>query len=250
MNLKKLGTGRTAEVFLTEDGKALKLYYDWYPKAAMEAEKCNAELLEGLNVPAPKFYGKVEYEGKDGLLYDAMQGQSLMPRFITGEKQAILELALLHRQILANRCEEAEDIKKRLSGLIKAADLPECIKAKALEKLTNLPDGENLLHMDFHPDNVMQSENGLFVIDWNNMAKGAPLFDIARTAMLLEYSMPPEEVRALFDPEIRKAATDIYLEAMGTTREEIADYFYVIFASRAGECTFERDMLMNLLEER
>lgn len=248
MKMKRLGVGRTAEVFLTEDGKALKLFYDGFAQGAIDVEKRNAELVSGLPISTPKFYGETSCEGRRGLLYDVVQGESLLPGFISGDPQAISGMAKLHKQIWENVCPEAEDIKARLAWQIDEADLPETVKAAAKEKLQSLPDGENLLHMDFHPDNVMETKDGLVVIDWNNMAKGVYLFDVARTAYLLQYSAMPPEAEGVFPAELRKNVADAYLQAMDITREEIADYMIVIFASRAGECTAERDMLLELLE--
>ncbi len=45
--------------------------------------------------------------------------------------------------------------------------------------------GDSLLHMDFHPLNVMLSSDGPVVLDWANAARGDPLVDVATTWVLL-----------------------------------------------------------------
>jgi aminoglycoside phosphotransferase (APT) family kinase protein len=45
--------------------------------------------------------------------------------------------------------------------------------------------GDALLHMDFHPLNVMLSSNGPVVIDWTRASRGDPLVDVAATWVLL-----------------------------------------------------------------
>jgi hypothetical protein len=42
-------------------------------------------------------------------------------------------------------------------------------------------DGGRLLHVDFHPDNVLLSARGPVVIDWANARSGDPAFDVAMT---------------------------------------------------------------------
>lgn len=42
-------------------------------------------------------------------------------------------------------------------------------------------EGERLLHLDLHPDNVLLSERGPIVIDWTNARAGDPALDIALT---------------------------------------------------------------------
>ena len=41
--------------------------------------------------------------------------------------------------------------------------------------------GERLLHLDFHPDNVLLSRRGPVVIDWSNARAGEPALDVAMT---------------------------------------------------------------------
>ncbi len=42
-------------------------------------------------------------------------------------------------------------------------------------------EGERLLHLDFHPDNVLLSGRGPVVIDWTNARAGEPSLDVAMT---------------------------------------------------------------------
>ena len=44
---------------------------------------------------------------------------------------------------------------------------------------------ESLVHMDFHPVNIMLSNDGSVVLDWTNAARGDPLVDVAATWVLL-----------------------------------------------------------------
>lgn len=45
--------------------------------------------------------------------------------------------------------------------------------------------GDTLLHMDFHPLNVMLSREGPMVLDWTRASRGDPLVDVAATWVLL-----------------------------------------------------------------
>jgi aminoglycoside phosphotransferase (APT) family kinase protein len=49
-------------------------------------------------------------------------------------------------------------------------------------RLHEIPfESERLLHMDFHPDNVLLSPSGPVVIDWTNARRGTPALDVAMT---------------------------------------------------------------------
>ncbi len=43
------------------------------------------------------------------------------------------------------------------------------------------PPGDRLLHLDFHPLNVILSPSGPVVVDWTNARRGDPVLDVAMT---------------------------------------------------------------------
>jgi streptomycin 6-kinase len=45
--------------------------------------------------------------------------------------------------------------------------------------------GDRLLHLDLHPDNVILSPRGPFVIDWTNARRGDPALDVALTWVIV-----------------------------------------------------------------
>jgi aminoglycoside phosphotransferase (APT) family kinase protein len=52
-------------------------------------------------------------------------------------------------------------------------------------------EGEELLHLDLHPDNVILTEAGPSVIDWPNVARGPALGDVAYTWIILMTAAEP-----------------------------------------------------------
>jgi aminoglycoside phosphotransferase (APT) family kinase protein len=87
------------------------------------------------------------------------------------------------------------------------ADLLDQLHAiDAPDWLRTLDDGTKVLHLDFHPMNVMMTSRGPVVIDWSNAAKGAPLTDVGLTYVLVTCpDMPaPRIVQVMVDP-LRKA---------------------------------------------
>ena len=45
--------------------------------------------------------------------------------------------------------------------------------------------GDRLLHLDLHPDNVILSPVGPFVVDWTNARRGDPAADVALTWLIV-----------------------------------------------------------------
>src|SRR5439155_3508787 len=57
--------------------------------------------------------------------------------------------------------------------------------------LARLPDGDALCHGDFHPGQLMASGDRYAAFDWSGAKRGDPLFDYARTRVLLSIGEPP-----------------------------------------------------------
>src|SRR5688572_4905981 len=54
--------------------------------------------------------------------------------------------------------------------------------AELHDRLHEIPyEGERLLHLDLHPENVLVSPRGPVVIDWTNARAGEPALDVALT---------------------------------------------------------------------
>jgi Ser/Thr protein kinase RdoA (MazF antagonist) len=75
--------------------------------------------------------------------------------------------------------------------------------AKLLDRLHSIPapewlpspvgEGNVLLHLDLHPENVILTAGGPVVIDWPNAARGPAAADVAHTWIVLACSLPPED---------------------------------------------------------
>jgi len=94
-------------------------------------------------------------------------------------------------------------------------------EANLLRRIEDAGVGKSvLLHLDFHPLNVMtDGENIIAVLDWANAAVGDPRFDIARTLSILQLEgthpgIAPKRVRAVIE-NFEKNWLQGYTEARG-----------------------------------
>ena len=73
-----LARGRTAEVFVWKDGQVLKLFLEKYPaeQVAYEARVTGAIYKAGL--PAPAVGGVVEVDGRRGIIFERVDGPSML----------------------------------------------------------------------------------------------------------------------------------------------------------------------------
>jgi aminoglycoside phosphotransferase (APT) family kinase protein len=74
---------------------------------------------------------------------------------------------------------------------------------EAPPELASAGPGETLIHLDFHPENVLMSPNGPVVIDWTNARSGDPALDVALTWVIAATSGGPLG-RLLVRPYVRR----------------------------------------------
>jgi len=155
-----IGKGRTAEVYAWGEGCILKLYQSWMPGSAVEKEYHATQAAQAAGVPVPNTYDLVQLEGRHGIVFEKIEGISLLSELqIKPWKLFAIsrKLGELHAQIhqsyapveLSNQRQQIEN------GIEAATDIIETDKHMIRGYLMQLPDGEFLCHGDFHPDNIL-----------------------------------------------------------------------------------------------
>ena len=191
-----VGIGKTATVYKWKEGKVLKLFYHGYPQCAVEKEFTNAKAISDLDFAKPKVYELVFYIGRMGIIYDKVEGESLLDWVTkTGDIQRCATyMADLHKNIIQNRVSNVPNYKELLEhNIVNALSINPQKRKEILEMLDRLQDGNTLCHGDFHPGNIIISAGHTVVIDFMNVCHGYCLYDIARTVYLVEYTPVPEE---------------------------------------------------------
>lgn len=244
MNLGEIvGVGNTATVHEWENGKVVKLFHEGYSYQAAIREFENAIAVNDMDFQKPKAYEFITYKGKHGIVYDKVMGESLLDWTLrTGNlKECAILMAKAHKAILKHDIRNVPDYKDFLIYQINKASIAKEERQNALHMTDQLEDGTTLCHGDFHPGNVMLSQDSVSVIDFMNVCRGNRLYDIARTVYLIEYTpVPsgadnPEEIRNL-----KKTLSRLYLEQMNLTKDSIKDYLSAISVARKGECPQEQ----------
>lgn len=240
---KIIGIGNTATAYEWEEDKVLKLFYQAYPKEAVEKEFHNAKAISNFKFATPKAYEIISSGDRVGIVYDRVEGESLLDWVMrTGDAQKCATyMAKLHKEIIQNKITNVPNYKGFLKyNILNAPSANSKEQEATLQKLNKLKDGNTLCHGDFHPGNILLSNGHTVVIDFMNVCRGDFLYDVARTVFLVEYTPVPAEVadkKMLL--RLKKTLADLYLMEMNITRERIQDYLSVIISARAGECPNE-----------
>lgn len=191
-----LAEGRTAEVFDLGDGRVLKLLRHGFPSGLLDVEAEKTAAVHAAGVPAPAVHERRLVDGRPGIVMDRIDGVSMVDRIRSAPWTAGRcghRLAAVHTRVLEAAGTGLPDIKDRLAGAIDATDLPVRHRSVAKDALLRLPDGDRVLHGDFHPLNVIVDDDRMTVIDWVDASAGSPSADVARTTWLMSPVVIPIE---------------------------------------------------------
>ena len=185
-----LATGRTADVYAWGEDRVVKVLRTGFPDELGEAEARAASLAGRAGIGAPAFFGPTRVEGRYGLVYERVDGDSMMAQLIA-RPWSVGRLAAVLGRLHAGMHEASGDalppfrheFVAALRGAARYAG--DAATSAALGRVDALPDGSSLCHGDFHPGNVMMSASGPRAIDWIDASCGPPAADVARTLFLL-----------------------------------------------------------------
>lgn len=183
-----IGEGKTAKI-LREGERAYKLY----PSGSEERIKDEIELqsyARKAGLPVPEAYGVKRMEEGPALEMDYIPGRTLVwPRMDRiKRKEAFQSMVTLQCTIHKVDAQGLPRMNDRLAHKIKTNPLLEKATADGLLRwLNGLDEGKtSLCHGDFHPMNILNDGEKLWVIDWRNAASGDPLADACRTYLILQ----------------------------------------------------------------
>ena len=191
-----LGKGFMAEVFVWEEGRVLKLFHAGVEPAHAEREYKATRAVYEAGLPVPACYELIEIEGRSGIVFERVDGVSMM-RYVQRKPWTTFrltrQLAELHAHIHRCACPvELPSQREWFASRIEGVDLSESEKETVRRSLAALPDGASICHGDFHPENVLLTSRGPVVIDWDSATRGHPLGDVACTSRLFRNAgLPP-----------------------------------------------------------
>ena len=246
-NYALIGKGATADVFAWSEGRILKLYKDWMPAIAVEQEYSATRAAQAAGAPVPATYELVEMDGRHGIVFERIEGISLMAELLAKPWKLFSiarQLGELHAQIheIQAPVELRTQRQQIKNGIEMTQDIVEAEKQVVQSYLMQLPEGESLCHGDFHPDNILLSARGPIIIDWMTGSRGHPSADVARTALLFQTAGLPPGVPVYIRLLINTSRTLLhtiylnrYLQLHPTERQEIDRWRLPLIAARLRE---------------
>ncbi len=239
--LQKLATGRTAEVYAWESGQIVKVYFPQFPRADAEHEARIATAVQAAGIACPRFYGLTEVAGRPALVYERIPGQP-MAEIVQRQPWRIPQLARrmahLHRAMHQSSAASGLPLQREKyhSRIEHNPQIDLNLKQTLLKRLETLPEANRICHGDFHPGNILCTQQRDLGIDWIDVSLGHPLADVARTSILL-LGMATT-ISNPFTKGIVRWFLHVYLESYfqpGEDRSVYQAYLPIIAAARLAE---------------
>ncbi|WP_031476368.1 phosphotransferase [Streptomyces bicolor] len=153
-----LGSGRASDVYEIDEAWVLRRDREGYADGLAEAALMERLRAHGYPVPRVRLADSTRSE----LVMERLYGPTMVEAFVAGRIDA---------------CESGD------------------ILARLLRQLHALPG--RVVHLDLHPENVMLTPDGPYVIDWANAEEGDPGLDWGMSAMILaQVAMADEQFAA------------------------------------------------------
>ncbi len=259
-NWSKIGDGGTAEIFVDEHGRVVKLFREWFRKEGADYEYRKSVWAYEQGLPTAEPLGRERYECREAILLKKLAGESLLQRLQREPRtaaEAAKKFAAYQVQLNAREAETLGDSQRErlVQRLARVEHLSEAERAAVQAELERLPDGNRLCHGDFHPGNIMDNEQQWQVIDWIDATCGHPLYDVARTLLLLGFGTEAGGPRGSMEEAaevFRETYLKTYIELTGFEESDIKRWMLPVAAIRLIEPIpeLEKEKLLRFIRTR
>jgi uncharacterized protein (TIGR02172 family) len=195
-----IAIGVTSELLDWENGRVLKLCFDWVATEAVEREFKVTRALHAAGLPVPAAHELIQVKGRWGIVFERIVGPSMLkqvekrPWALFSAARQLAELhARLHELTAPPQLPSQRDRVNRWIDAAPADVFPPARKEAARAVVAEFGEGKVVCHGDFHPANILLSAEGPIIIDWTTGTRGHAEADVARTCVLFEKAnLPPQ----------------------------------------------------------
>lgn len=223
-----LFTSRSSQIFAWQGNTLLKLFRSGVDAELIRSEEINTTETYEKGVSLVKCHGHVQVDDRTGIIIERVEGKTLISlagsKPLTAFKVPSL-MAELQLKMHNTHTDKIRSYKNFVLDALEAKSLSFLTaeeKLSAISKLSALPDGDSILHFDYHPDNIMSDGKTATIIDWMTAARGAPAADVAATLYLLN--------EGEMIPGLSKAVAAI----LETIRKTICKKYYAAYKKKTG----------------
>ncbi|PEY29049.1 aminoglycoside phosphotransferase [Bacillus cereus] len=231
MNLgNPIAIGNTAKIYLY-DNKIVKVFKKHFPNTESLYEAKKQEYAYSCGLHVPKVLEVTKIKGRQAIRMEYVKGQTVGDLLINNMERAEYYISIcvdvqqkIHAVVVDS--DLLEPMSEKLHRQIESVhNLDEKQKDKLLRKLDSMVFEPRLCHGDFHPFNLIMSNDNVQIIDWVDSSLGDIRADVYRTYLL--YSQSSVELAEMY--------LRIYCKNAGLSRGEVLEWAPIIAGTRLSE---------------
>ena len=223
-----IASGNTANIYLHE-GKIIKLFKEFLPDNEAEQEASKQSLAYSMGLPVPCVYEVTKINGQQAIIMELVKGKSIGSIIFNDMAKVEQYMCLsvdMQLKIHDVKPEKFVLMSDKLKSQLKhALGISDKQKNALIDKLNNLSYENRLCHGDYHVNNLILGEAGIFIIDWVDASAGDIRADIYRSYLL--YSQHHAELANLY--------LRLYCEKSGLSKTDVFIWEPIIAGARLSE---------------
>ncbi|CAH2214394.1 aminoglycoside phosphotransferase family protein [Tepidibacter aestuarii] len=271
---RKINEGVSAEIFEWENNeKIIKLAKNKKRHQAMLTEYLNSQVAWDSGVSVPQPFKLVDVDGRPGIVFERIYGETLMERFVNQKGLNYEDIARTTAKILSETHEKTiQNIPSQREPIIcsinQADYLTTSEKKLVIDILNSIPIKQQLCHGDPNMNNILIKDNRPLLIDWRHASIGNPEVDLAEYILMIRYAILPmvrhaisprnitsktAEYINLIKEEMIKVFIDEYTKLSDITYEDIDSWIIPMAARRLSVGIipkFEKEQLVAEIRRR
>ncbi len=181
-----IGKGAKGTVYRYDADTIIKVYKDADSLPAIKQERELARKAFVLGIPTAIPYDVVKVGESFGSVFELLDAQSYSA-LIAENPEKLDEYVAIYTDLLKKihstqvKKGDMADIKTFVLDWVRvdAPYLPENDAKKLTELITVAPDTLNILHCDYHTNNIMMQNGETLLIDMDTLSQGHPVFELA-----------------------------------------------------------------------
>ncbi|MFT8323576.1 MAG: aminoglycoside phosphotransferase family protein [Bacillus sp. (in: firmicutes)] len=223
-----IAKGNTATIYLYKD-KIIKIFNDYLPDTESSYEANKQLYAYSCGLPVPEILDVTKIDGEQAIIMDYIKGKTLGALISENIDQAEHYMNIfIDTQQKIHKCsaDSLPPMSQKLRRQIESAShLSEGTRTSLTQKLDSMKYETRLCHGDYHPFNLIISNNQVTIIDWVDSSAGDRRADIYRTYLLCS-----QISTKLADMYLR-----IYCEKTGLSKNDIFQWAPIIAGARLSE---------------
>lgn len=213
----------------SENNTIIKLYNEGHSQSDILNEALNQSRVEEYsNINVPKLIEVKKIDNRWAIVSEKIEGYTiseLLKNNPEAEDEYLNLFVDIQLIILSNEVPLLNRIKEKFTRKLEnATNIDENTKYELLQRLQGMKNHNKLCHGDFHPSNVIVTEDeSIYVIDWAHVTQGNASADAARTFLL--FSIDKKEERA-------EKYLNLFSEKSGIPKDHIQRWIPIVAATQ------------------